>query len=48
MKQEILYFLTILFSHPAVLAEWVNERLQIQVAESHLSQIQIPVGKPEF
>ena len=30
--------------HPAVVAKWVYERLQIQVAESHRSQVQIPLG----
>ena len=28
----------------AVLAEWVYEPLQIQVKESHRSQVQIPLG----
>ena len=28
----------------AVLAEWAYEQLQIQVAESHGSQVQIPFG----
>ena len=30
--------------YPAVVAEWVYERLQIQVAVSHRSQVQIPLG----
>ena len=29
---------------PAVVAEWVYERLQIQVAESHRSQVRSPFG----
>ena len=29
-------------NYPAVVAECVYERLQIQVAESHSSQVQIP------
>ena len=30
--------------HPAVVAEWVYEQLQIQEAESHRSQVRIPLG----
>ena len=29
---------------PNVVAEWVFERLQIQVADSHRPQVQIPLG----
>ena len=32
------------FCDPAVVAEWVSERLQIQVAGSHRSQVRIPLG----
>ena len=38
-KDKLRFEMSLLLKYPALVAEWVYERLQIQVAESHRSQV---------